>query len=247
MRTWTKAAALALLFSTTTTGNTQGPAPQPGDAKLPAPGTRGNADNVPYVGKRDPKGNPVRLARTTGHVSNYTEEKVPAYTLPDPLVLANGQRVTSAEMWGKQRRPEILKFYQTEIYGRIPDNAPKVAWQVTETDKNARQGTAVLRRVIGKMGDKPDGRRMNLTIYTPVKAEKPVPLLLSITFGFLTGRGPRSGAFDLIGEVLSRGWGYASLGYTDIQPSGRSLDRRRHRTELEAGTGAAPPRRMGHH
>src|SRR5262249_13381814 len=78
MRTWTKAAALALLFSTTTTGHTQAPAPQPGDAKLPAPGTRGNADNVPYIGKRDPKGNPVRLARTTGHVSNYTEEKVPA-------------------------------------------------------------------------------------------------------------------------------------------------------------------------
>src|SRR5262249_14939391 len=97
MRTWTKAAALALMFSTTATGNTQAPAPQHGDAKLPAPGTRGNADNVPYIGKSDAKGNPVRLARTTGHVSNYTEEKVPAYTLPDPLVLANGQRVTSAE------------------------------------------------------------------------------------------------------------------------------------------------------
>src|SRR5262245_2675487 len=99
--------------------------PSKDDPKLPAPGTRGNADNVPYIGKSDPKGNPVRLARATGHVSNYTEEKIPAYTLPDPLVLANGQRVTSAQMWGK-RRPEILKFYQAEIYGRIPHHAPKV-------------------------------------------------------------------------------------------------------------------------
>src|SRR4029077_17428037 len=62
------------------------------------------------------------------------------------------------------------------------------------------------------------GPRMNLTIYTPVKADKPVPMLLSITFGFPAGKGPRPGGFDLIGEVLKRGWGYASLGYTDIQP-----------------------------
>src|SRR5262249_6417453 len=168
MRRRTCAATVALLLATTTTGNTQAQAPKPGDAKPPAPGTRGNADNVPYIGKRDPNGNPVRLARATGHVSNYTEEKVPAYTLPDPLVLANGRRVTSAKMWGKQRRPEILRFYQNEIYGRIPHNAPKVTWQVTETDKKARGGTALSRRVVGKMGDKPDGPRMNLTIYTPV-------------------------------------------------------------------------------
>jgi hypothetical protein len=38
-------------------------------------------------------------------------------------------------MWRKQRRPEILEFYQAEIYGRIPPSAPKVTWQVAETDK----------------------------------------------------------------------------------------------------------------
>src|SRR5215471_10847157 len=85
----------------------------------PKPGAKGNPDNVPYIGKSDPKGNPVRLAKATGHVSNYSEDKVPPYTLPDPLVLTNGERVTSAEVWTKKRRPEILKFYQSDIYGRI--------------------------------------------------------------------------------------------------------------------------------
>lgn len=217
MGRWTSAPAVVLLLVTTTTGNTHAQAPRPGDAERPPPGTRGNADNVPYIGKSDPKGNPVRLARATGHVSNYTEQKVPAYTLPDPLVMANGDPVTNAQMWVKQRRPEILEFYRTEIYGRIPDNAPRVTWQVTETDNNARGGTAVRRRVVGKMGDRPDGPRMNLTIYTPARAEKPVPVLLNLTFGFPVGR-PRPGAFDLTGEVLGRGWGYATLGYTDIQP-----------------------------
>src|SRR6185503_19151906 len=81
----------------------------------PEPGTTGNPDNVPYIGKSDPKGNPVRLAKATGHVSNYSEDKVPAYTLPDPLVLSDGQKVTTSEVWAKKRRPEILKFYRTEI------------------------------------------------------------------------------------------------------------------------------------
>src|SRR5262245_1953633 len=168
---------------------------------LPRPGTKGNPDNVPYIGKSDPKGNPVRLAKVSGHVSNYSEDKVAPYTLPDPLVLADGQKVTSPEIWVKKRRPEILKFFQDEIYGRVPGNAPKVKWEVTETDPKARDGTAVMRRVVGRMGEKPDGPKMTLTVYTPAKAEKPVPVLLSITFGFGPGSGtPRAGAFDPVAE-----------------------------------------------
>ena len=109
-------------------------------ADPPKPGATGNPDNVPYVGKRDPDGNPVRLARATGHVSNYSEDRVPKYTLPDPLVLASGERVTTPDAWTKKRRPEILEFYRTEIYGRVPGNAPKVTWEVAETDPNARDG-----------------------------------------------------------------------------------------------------------
>ena len=37
--------------------------------------------------------------------ANYDEAKVPAYTLPDPLVLAGGQRVRDAATWQKRRRP----------------------------------------------------------------------------------------------------------------------------------------------
>jgi hypothetical protein len=213
-------------------------------ANVPAPGSRGNADNVPFIGKRDPGNNPVRLATATGHVSNYNEEKVSPYTLPDPLVTSSGERVDSAEAWFQKRRPEILKFYQEEIYGRIPANAPRVTWEVTETDTAAREGKATLKRVVGRMGDQPDGPRMNLTVYLPARASGPVPMLLSITFNFGAGArgqavaktgqgqgqgpaappkrgpgtGPGPGGFDSVGAVLDHGWGYASLGYTDIQP-----------------------------
>ncbi len=250
--------AVVLIFLPVVKTLAQSPATPQGDSALPAPGARGNADNVPYIGRSDPNGNPVRLARATGHVSNYSEEKVLPYTLPDPLLMANGERVASAEMWFTQRRGEILKFYQSEIYGRVPANAPQVTWEVTETTTNAREGKAIMKRVVGTMGDRPDGPRMNLTVYLPAKAEGPVPLLLSFTFAFGARSGqpaaggaaplPRpAGGFDSVGEVLSRGWGYASLGYTDIQPD--RADRwigRGHRTHAAGRPVPASRRRMGH-
>jgi hypothetical protein len=244
MRTPTGLAIVMTVLLTLAVGYSQTPTPvaKPNDSGLPAPGTRGNADNVRFISRRDPGNNPVRLAKITGHVSNYDEKKVPPYTLPDVLVMANGVRVDSAEMWFKARRPEILKFYQTEIYGRIPANAPRVTWEVIETDNKAREGAAIRKRVIGRMGEKPDAPRMNLTMLLPARANGPVPMLLSISFGFgaggrgqaagkaaapkkseaaakparAPGRGP--GGFDAIGEVLSHGWGYTTLNYTDIQP-----------------------------
>ncbi len=83
-------------------------------------GTTGNADNVQYLGGRDPQGNPVRFVKRSGHVSNYDEAKVPAYSLPDPLKMADGRTVTTAEEW-KARRAEILTFYEEQIYGRVPE------------------------------------------------------------------------------------------------------------------------------
>jgi len=224
----TTVATVVLLGVCVLCGQAQQPGATP-DQSLPAPGTRGNADNVQYLkSKSDPKGNPIRLAKASGHVSNYTEEKVAPYTLPDPLTMANGQKVTTAEQWIKERRPEILKLYQTEVYGRIPENAPKVTWEVTEPATEVREGAATMKRVVGKIGDKPDGPKMSLTVYTPAKAAGPTPLMLSLTFSFggargggkappakVAGKGP---GFDSIGEVLGRGWSYASLGYSDIQP-----------------------------
>lgn len=235
-------ALLTLVATTATLALAQPPATDSGNSALPAPGTRGNADNVPYIGKRDPKGNPVRLAKASGHVSNYSEEKVRPYSLPDPLLLANGERVTSAEQWFNARRPEILKFYRKQIYGHIPANASKVSWAVAETDTNARGGTAILKRVTGHMGDKPDGPKFTLTMHVPAKATGPVPVMLSITFGFPPGgraqaaakRGQPKAAegktkaaaakgqgpfgYDSLGAVLERGWAYASLNYSEIQP-----------------------------
>ena len=174
----------------------------------------------------DANGNPLRRALKTGHVSNYDEAKVSPFTLPDPLVLANGTPVRDPQTWIKQRRPEILRMYETEIYGRLPAKTPAVKWEVTETDAQARNGAAVMKKIIGSIGSAPDAPQIKLTLYTPTGATKPVPVILLVNFGGGPAPPPgaqgRGGGFPsdppVAAEIISRGWGYATVGYQDIQP-----------------------------
>ena len=101
-----RAAALVLLAATCAFAQPAAPTSS-ADADLPKPGSRGNADNVPYIGKRDPNGNPVRLAKATGHVSNYSEDKVPPYTLPDNQT-QSGVKSRSSKGGGSANYNEIF-------------------------------------------------------------------------------------------------------------------------------------------
>src|SRR6266852_3022054 len=66
--------------------------------------------------------------------ANYDDATAnPFPNLPEVLTLKNGTKVTSADMWWKQRRPEIVEDFDREVLGRVPKNAPKVTWTVIDT------------------------------------------------------------------------------------------------------------------
>jgi hypothetical protein len=188
-------------------------------ASAPAPSTQTTS-----LGS-DANGNPLRKART-GHVSNYDEAKVPPYTLPDLLKMADGSLVADAAAWRTRRRPEILKAYETQIYGQLPANLPSVTWAVASTEPAFRDGTATRRQVVGTVGSGPRAVHINLAVYTPAKATGRVPVILLANFGGgnTPPPGGRAGAPPSLGEppvaadILARGWGYATLQYQDIQP-----------------------------
>ncbi|MGH9371777.1 MAG: acetylxylan esterase, partial [Vicinamibacterales bacterium] len=162
----------AALFSVGLTLTAQ--QPPPAQPAPPAAGqtTQGSGRST-NLGS-DPNGNPLRLALKTGHVSNYDESKVKAYTLPDPLVLSDGAAVRDARTWQARRRPEILRMYETEIYGRVPARAPTVTWQVAETDPKGREGTSIRKQIVGTFGA--EAPRINVTLQTPANAKGPVPV-----------------------------------------------------------------------
>ena len=193
--------------------------------------TNNEPARVAPLPRTDAHGNPLRRA-PTGHISNYDESKVGTYVLPDPLVLQNGQPVRDAKTWFKKRRPELLTIYDTEIYGRVPANAPKPTFMVVENDTNALGGFAIHRHVEIRFGKGTNAPVAHLHMYLPPDATEPVPLLLHIVFfsnpPFPDGttnagaaapfRRPGFSEGGPITNIFARGYGYATFRYTDIQP-----------------------------
>ena len=113
---------------------------------------------------------------------NYDESKVVPYTLPDPLVNADGTRVTTARDWNAKRRKEILRLFETEVYGKTPARPFKLQFHPNEVDTDALQGLATRKQVTIALGKTMDGPVMELLLYVPNAAEKPVPAFLGLNF-----------------------------------------------------------------
>ncbi len=113
---------------------------------------------------------------------NYDEAKVPKYTLPDPLTLSDGTRVTDAKTWVAKRRPEILRLFEAEVYGRSPGRNPQTISEVLSLDERALGGKAIRKQVAVYFSGKKDGPKMEILIYLPTGAAKPVPIFLGLNF-----------------------------------------------------------------
>ena len=86
------------------------------------------------------------------NAANYDEAKANPYPkLPDPLVLKNGRKVTSAKMWRDQRRPEIVEDFDREVYGRVPKNVPKVNWGATTTQETKFDIPVITKQLVGRV------------------------------------------------------------------------------------------------
>lgn len=148
---------------------------------------------------------------TTGcaqHIAgyNYDESKIPSYTLLDPLRLANGhtgspaslragaKAVTTSQQWLTQRRPEILRLFEQNIFGVTPAAAKNAIThaRIIEHNEHALNGLAVREQVDltfePATGVTPSGqaqRTMRLLIYIPAAAaaaHHPVPVVLGLNF-----------------------------------------------------------------
>ncbi|HYE32887.1 MAG TPA: acetylxylan esterase [Methylomirabilota bacterium] len=172
--------------------------------------------------------------------ANYDPAKAnPFPNLPELLLLKNGKRVESSDVWWKQRRPEIVEDFEREVFGRVPTNTPKVTWTVLSNISNGLVGEipANGKLLTGRADNSahPDFTvEIKMTLVTPASAKGPVPTL--IMFGGFGGNGmPRpngtpepTNRFSNFGgpfrdppsteQLLKAGWGYAVLNPGSIQP-----------------------------
>jgi hypothetical protein len=115
--------------------------------------------------------------------ANYDEVTANPYPdLPEVLTLNNGKKVSTAEMWWKQRRPEIVEDFEKEVYGRLPKNIPKVTWSIVLAERENMGWTPVIaRRLIGHVDNSEYPMidvNISMTVVTPANAMGPVPMLM---------------------------------------------------------------------
>jgi lysophospholipase L1-like esterase len=179
--------------------------------------------------RRGPDGDP-----TSPNAANFDESRVPAnLNLPDPLLLNDGERVSSPELWFERRRPEIVEAFDGEIYGRVPKQTPRVNWQIISSTREEIRGMPVTtRKLVGHVDNASYPLihiEIQLTLTTPAKAIGPVPLILELGLSSeereaILKRIPEAQRAAFLGsnpawqqQVLAKGWGFAILIPTSVQ------------------------------
>jgi len=161
-----------------------------------------------------------RLSRSQSQF-NYYEEKVPGYTLPDPLVTNNGRKVKTGRMWKDVRRPEILELFRENVYGRVPDTPYELAFKVVNEDNRAMSGDATLKEVDITITSGGESLTVRLTLFVPNKTPKPVPAFLLINNRAVSNTDPTrkvKSEFWPAEEVIERGYAIAAFSNADIDP-----------------------------
>lgn len=157
---------------------------------------------------------------------NQDEAKVAPYTLPDPLALSNGEPVRDAASWEARRRPEILRLFETHVYGRSPGRPDRLAFQVNRTVKDALGGKATRKEISVLFAGAPDGPRMDLALYVPNAGQGPRPAVLSLNFGGNHAVDPDPGV------PLARPWTHSDP-KKNFQPDEKSRGKESSRWPLE--------------
>lgn len=178
--------------------------------------------------------------------ANYDEDKVKPYQLPDPLRMENGKTVTSAKQWEKQRSA-ILNLFKTHVYGAMPGKPNGLSFHTVSVDSTALGGKAIRKQIAVIFGKNSNSPKMEVLLYLPSEAKSPVPVFAGLNFygnqtvhtdsgiNLATGwiaDGPTgienntateaSRGFHTerwqVEELISRGYGLATVYYGDLEP-----------------------------
>ena len=110
------------------------------------------------------------------------ESQVAPYTLPDPLVMADGTRVGDAASWRARRRPELLRQFESVVYGSTPGPVPVVAASNPREDRTALGGAAIRTEVTLRFSRAGREAAIHVLLYTPAAARGPAPVVVGLNF-----------------------------------------------------------------
>lgn len=174
---------------------------------------------------------------------NYDEDKVGDYKLPDVLTTQSGKKITNKADWLKKRRPELINLFEENQYGTIPPKPADLHFSVFDKGTAVFDGAVVRKQATIYFTKDTGNHKVDVLYYLPANANKPVPLLLMISFspnstlsgddpgvkaGYMWNKAgnrlpaPKAGLGRLSREQIERfasnGIGIATIYYGDIEP-----------------------------
>ena len=168
------------------------------------------------------------------HANYDASQANPFPDLPDVLTLKDGRKVTTAEMWRNQRRPEIVEDFEREVLGRVPRSVPKVTWTVEQT-VNTKVGAwpVIGKKLVGHVDNSAFPAisvDIQMQVVVPADAKGPVPVMMMFGGRGLPeltpppppgGRGfpnfPQPPGPTPTEQMIRDGWGFVSINPGSIQ------------------------------
>lgn len=102
--------------------------------------------------------------------------------LPDPLVMRDGTRITTAAEWQTRRKPELQALFQHYMYGHLPAKPARWSEEVLFSDSGFLDGKATLSETrISFFG--PDLKhRLHVLLVVPNRRTGPAPVFVGMNF-----------------------------------------------------------------
>ncbi|WAC10138.1 glucuronyl esterase domain-containing protein [Dyadobacter pollutisoli] len=158
---------------------------------------------------------------SAGHSQNYDESKVPAYTLPDVLKTIDNKPVCARGAWEKERRPEIVRLFEDNIYGQMPTTFDGINFSKTADDQPTMNGKATLKQVLIEVFKDGKTVQINVTLFVPTHATKPAPVFLLINNRGKDNTDPtreKKSEFWPAEMVIDSGYAIAAFHVSDLAP-----------------------------
>ena len=190
------------------------------------------ADMIAKLGIAEPRPGRDPNNPDANRLPNYDELMAnPFVHYPEALVTFDGRKVKNAKIWNKVRRPELVKYFEDEVYGHIPDNVPAVNWKVVSEETVDMNGIACVNRVLSGVVDNSMCPSITVEIQASIlfpEGAKDVPVI--VEYGYMAGRpspfamsfgrqnGPQTESWQMM--VVKRGWAAATIVTGSIQADG---------------------------
>ncbi len=112
---------------------------------------------------------------------NYDETKVPVFPIPDLLTTFSGEIIKNSKDWNTERRPELLNFFEENVYGKVPGTLDNTSFEVVERNEDALNGKAHRKQIEVTLQKGNRSLQFNILLYLPKYKDK-VPLFLGYNF-----------------------------------------------------------------